>query len=404
MNFFSSRIQRLSPSPTSGAAARAKALRERGRDIVILTTGEPDFDTPEHIVEAAYAAMKAGQTRYTATDGMPDLKQAVCDKFKRDNMLDISPANITVGTGAKQIIFNVFSVTVEAGDEAVVPAPYWVSYPHIVEYCGGRPVVVQCAPENRFKLTPEQLERAITRRTKWLVLNSPCNPSGAVYTSEELRSLGEVLRRHPQVWVLSDDIYEHLRYTGQPYATLAQVNPDLAARTVTLNGVSKAYAMTGWRIGYAAAPAELVKKLSVLQSQSTSSPSAPGQAGALAALTGSQDFMQAWNRQYRERRDCVVAAVNAIAGLRCDTPDGAFYAYVRCDGLIGGRDRSGRTIADDRDLSDYLLDQAGVAVVPGIAFGTSPAFRMSFATSRALLATACERMQQACERLDLPAA
>ncbi len=364
MGFFTSRIGRLKPSLTSGSAARARALLAQGRNIIILTTGEPDFEAPAHIIEAAYSAMKSGQTRYTSTDGTPELKQAICDKFKRENGLDCSPSNITVSTGAKQIIFNVFSTTVETGDEVVIPAPYWVSYPDIVSYCGGTAITVACTADDRFKLTPEKLEASITRRTKWLVLNSPCNPSGAVYTRGELKELGDVLRRHEHVWVLSDDIYEHLRYTDDEYATIAYVNPDLAKRVVTLNGVSKAYAMTGWRIGYAAGPEALIKKLSVLQSQSTSSPSSIGQAGALAALTGGNEFMASWNQQYRDRRDHVTAALNAIPGLRCSVPDGAFYAYPMCGGLLGSRSREGHVLSNDTAVADYFLERAGVAVVP----------------------------------------
>ncbi|MFA5489788.1 MAG: pyridoxal phosphate-dependent aminotransferase [Candidimonas sp.] len=400
MGFFTSRIGRLKPSLTSGSAARARALLAQGRNIIILTTGEPDFDTPAHIIEAAYSAMKSGQTRYTSTDGTPELKQAICDKFKRENGLDCSPSNITVSTGAKQIIFNIFSTTVETGDEVVIPAPYWVSYPDIVGYCGGTAITIACTADDRFKLTPEKLEASITRRTKWLVLNSPCNPSGAVYTRGELKELGDVLRRHEHVWVLSDDIYEHLRYTDDEYATIAHVNPDLAERVVTLNGVSKAYAMTGWRIGYAAGPEALIKKLSVLQSQSTSSPSSIGQAGALAALTGGNDFMASWNQQYRDRRDHVTAALNAIPGLRCSVPDGAFYAYPMCDGLLGSRSREGHVLSDDTAVADYFLERAGVAVVPGTGFGLSPAFRVSFATSKTLLEDACARIAQACMELE----
>jgi aspartate aminotransferase len=399
MNPIAARMQRIKPSPSSMANARVKELRSAGRDIIGLSAGEPDFDTPPHIVEAAYAAMKAGKTRYTVVDGTPELKRAICAKFERENGLAFAADEITVGNGGKQIIFNALTSTVEEGDEVVIPAPYWVSYPDMVLLNGGRPVIVECDVASGYKMTPAQLESALTERTKWLVLNSPCNPTGATYTESELIALGEVLDRHPDVWILTDDVYEHLVYDGLKFATFARCNPQLASRTLTVNGVSKAFAMTGWRIGYAGGPKALIKTIAKLQSQSTGNPSSVSQAAALAALSGPMDFLAGWREQYQRRRDLVVERLNAIEGLYCPTPAGAFYVYPSCAGLMGRRDPTGRVIGNDTDLVMHLLETQDVAVIQGAAYGLSPAFRISFATSYEQLEEACERIAAACSTL-----
>ncbi len=399
MDFIAARMQRIKPSPSSMATARVKTLRAEGKDIVGLTAGEPDFDTPPHIVEAACRAMREGQTRYTVVDGTPELKRAIVEKFRRENGLDFTPQQISVGNGGKQVIYNAFTATVQRGDEVVIPAPYWVSYPDMVLLNGGTPVAVPCLPEHGYKLQPADLDAALTPRTKWLVLNSPCNPSGAAYSRAELQALGAVLLRHPQVWVLTDDVYEHLYYDGFEFATLAQAVPELAARTLTVNGVSKAFAMTGWRIGYAGGPRDLIQAMAKLQSQSTSNPSAISQAGAVAALNGPMDFLDGWRSAYAERRDLVVARLNAIPGLQCPTPQGAFYVYPSCAGLIGKQTPAGGTITDDSALVMHFLDAQNVGTVQGAAFGQSPAFRISFATSKAELAEGCDRIERACAEL-----
>ncbi|MEO6897139.1 MAG: pyridoxal phosphate-dependent aminotransferase [Caldimonas sp.] len=399
MDFIASRMQRIKPSPSSMATARVKALRAEGRNIVGLTSGEPDFDTPPHIVEAAYAAMKAGQTRYTVVDGTPELKRAIVAKFKRENGLEYAPDQVSVGNGGKQVIYNALTATVQRGDEVVIPSPYWVSYPDMVLLNGGTPVPVPCLPEHGYKLQPADLDAAITQRTKWLVINSPCNPSGAAYTRAELQAIGAVLLRHPQVWVLTDDVYEHLYYDDFRFTTMAQAVPELAARTLTVNGVSKAFAMTGWRIGYAAGPKALIQAMAKLQSQSTSNPSAVSQAAALAALNGPMDFLDGWRSEYAKRRDLVVGRLNAIEGLSCPTPQGAFYVFPSCAGLIGRRTPTGGEIVDDTALVLHFLDAQGVGTVQGAAFGLSPAFRISFATSAAELAEGCDRIARACAEL-----
>ncbi|WP_031359645.1 aminotransferase class I/II-fold pyridoxal phosphate-dependent enzyme [Caballeronia sordidicola] len=399
MKLIAARMERIKPSPSSMATARVKELRAAGRDIVGLTSGEPDFDTPPHIVEAAYAAMKAGKTRYTVVDGTPELKRAICDKFERENGLVFAPDEITVGNGGKQVVFNALTSTVEEGDEVVIPAPYWVSYPDMVLLNGGRPVVVECDVSSNYKMTPEQLDAAITDRTKWVVLNSPCNPTGATYTESELVAFGEVLSRHPHVWIMTDDVYEHLIYDGLKFATFARCNPHLRERTLTINGVSKAFAMTGWRIGYAGGPKALIKAMAKLQSQSTSNPSSISQAAALAALTGPTDFLAGWRSEYQRRRDLVVESLNAIEGLNCPRPTGAFYVYPSCAGVIGKRTPGGQVIGNDTDFVMYLLESHEVAVIQGAAFGLSPAFRISFATSFAQLEEACKRIAAACSAL-----
>lgn len=399
MPFIAARLDRIKPSPSSMAGQRARQLRASGRDIIGLTSGEPDFDTPRNICEAATRAMLESKTKYTDVGGTPELKSAIQGKFQRENGLEYSEQEIIVGTGAKQIIFNALMCTVEAGDEVIVPAPYWVSYPDIVLLAEGKPVIVHCAPENHFKLKPEDLEKAITPRTKWLILNAPNNPSGAIYSRDEMRALTEVLLRHPHVWVLSDDIYEHLIYDGREFVTPAQIEPQLKERTLTLNGVSKAYAMTGWRIGYAGAPALLVKAMTKLQSQSTSNPSSISQAATVEALNGPQDFIMERNLVLQSRRDKVVAMVNEIPGLVCHLPEGAFYAYPSCATMLGRKTHEGRMIASDEDFVMHLLDNQGLAVLHGGAYGVSPFFRISFAASMDILEGGLHRLKLACEAL-----
>jgi aspartate aminotransferase len=399
MPLIASRLNRIKPSPSSMAGLRARELRRAGRDIVGLTTGEPDFDTPANVCEAVVRAMAASQTKYTDVGGTPELKAAIIEKFRRENGLVYAPGEIIVGTGGKQVIFNALMCTLEPGDEVIVPAPYWVSYPDITLLAEGQPVVITCGPEDGFKLRPEHLERAITPRTRWLVLNAPNNPSGATYTREELRALADVLLRHPHVWVMTDDIYEHVLYDDRRFFTIAQVEPALKERTLTINGVSKAYAMTGWRIGYGGAPAELIKAMVKLQSQSTSNPSSIGQAAALEALTGPQDFIVERQRIFQERRDAVVAELNRIPGISCHLPEGAFYVYPSCAGVIGKKTPEGQVISSDSDFVLHLLESQNLAVLQGEAYGLSPFFRISFATSMQTLQEGCRRLRLACEAL-----
>jgi len=389
--FFAERLSRVRPSASSGAAQRARELRASGRDIINLGQGEPDFPTPDHVIEAAARAMRAGATRYTDTDGTPELKAAVVEKFRRENGLRFEPRQVSVGTGGKQVIFNALMATLDPGDEVLIPAPHWVSYPEMVAFAHGRPVVLPTEEKQDFRLTPATLEAAITRRTKWLILNAPSNPAGATYTEAELRALAAVLERHPQVWVLSDDMYEHILFDGRRFATMAHVAPPLAERTLTVNGVSKTYAMTGFRIGYGAGPVELIRAMATLQSQSTANPSAVGQAAAVAALTGPQDLVGARNAEFERRRDALLPKL-AAAGLPCRQPAGAFYFYPSCAGLIGGRLRS------DADVALYLLEE-GVALVHGAPYGTSPRIRISFATSMENLDEACRRIAAATAKL-----
>ncbi|MEI2416473.1 pyridoxal phosphate-dependent aminotransferase [Orrella sp. JC864] len=399
MALIASRIERIKPSPSSMAGQRARELRAAGRDIVSLTSGEPDFDTPPNVTEAVVRAMAQSRTKYTDVGGTPELKDAICAKFARDNGLTYRPEEVVVGNGGKQIIFNALLSTVQEGDEVIVPTPYWVSYPDIVLLAGGQPVFVPAPPEHGFKLQPADLERAITPRTRWLALNSPNNPSGALYSREELLALAEVLQRHPHVWVLTDDIYEHIRYDGRPYFTMAQVAPALKARTLTLNGVSKAYAMTGWRIGFGAGPAPLVKAMTKLQSQSTSGASSISQAAATEALNGPQDFIAERCRTFQARRDYLVAQLNGMPGLRCHVPEGAFYAFPDCAGLIGRRTPAGKALQTDADVVMYLLDEENLAVLQGDAYGVSPYFRLSYATAMDRIEEACARLRRACEKL-----
>jgi aspartate aminotransferase len=393
------RLNRIKPSPSSMAGQRARELRAAGRDIVGLTSGEPDFDTPDHIKEAASRAMAQGKTKYTDVSGTPELRQAVAQKFRRDNGLQFDPQEIIVGTGGKQVIFNALMCTVESGDEVIVPTPYWVSYPDIVLLADGTPVFVPCAARNGFKLDPQDLERAITPRTRWLVLNAPNNPSGATYSRSELKALTDVLLRHPQVWLLTDDIYEHIVYDGREFVTPAQVEPALQERTLTVNGVSKSYAMTGWRIGYGAGPAALIKAMTKLQSQSTSNPSSIAQAAAVAALTGPQGFVAERTAIFQSRRDLLVARLNAIAGVSCHMPEGAFYLFPSCEQLLGSRTAQGRVIASSDDFVLHLLDTQGLAVLQGTAYGVAPYFRISFAASMDTLEEGCRRLERACAEL-----
>ncbi|WP_353429237.1 pyridoxal phosphate-dependent aminotransferase [Paracoccus denitrificans] len=399
MSFLSQTLARVKPSPTIAITGRARELAAEGRDIISLSAGEPDFDTPAHIREAAKAAIDAGHTRYTAVDGIPELKRAICDKFAQENGLDYGPAQVTVGTGGKQILYNALMATLNPGDEVIIPAPYWVSYPDMVLLAGGTPVVIEGAMANGYRITPEQLEAAITPRTKWVILNSPSNPTGAGYGEEHMRGLTEVLMRHPHVWVLSDDIYEHLVFDDFRFVTPAQVEPGLKSRTLTMNGVSKAYAMTGWRIGYGAGPEALIRAMAKLQSQSTSNPCSISQYAALAALQGPQDYIQESRAVFQRRRDLVVEGLNACPGIECPVPQGAFYVYPSISALIGKTSASGAAIADDEAFATALLNETGVAVVFGAAFGLSPHFRISYATSDAVLADACARIRAFCEGL-----
>lgn len=399
MIHISKRLGRIEPSPSSMAGQRVRELKALGRDVIGLTTGEPDFHTPEHIVEAAIRAMHSGKTKYTDVGGTVELKEAIKEKFKRENELSYELNQIVACNGAKQAIFNALLCTVEHGDEVIIPAPCWVSYPDIVRLAGGSPVFVPCAPEKGFKMSAEQLERAITPKTRWLVLNSPGNPSGATYSRSELKALTDVLLRFPHVNVLADDIYEHLIYDGREFVTPAQVEPALMERTLTINGVSKAYAMTGWRIGYAAGPAVLIKNMIKLQSQSTSNPSAIGQAAATQALLGPQDFVETSRLIFQARRDKVVSLLSHAPGLSFHKPEGAFYLFASCAEAIGKKTKEGSVISNDTDFVRHLLESQNVAVIQGAAYGLSPFFRLSFATKDTTLEEGCRRIRLACEEL-----
>jgi aspartate aminotransferase len=399
MSQLSAAINRIKPSPTLAMTDRVAALKRQGVDVIGLSAGEPDFDTPDFVKEAAVAAIWAGKTKYTEVDGTPELKAAIAAKFARDNGLTYAANEISVNAGGKHTLFNALVATVDAGDEVIIPAPYWVSYPDIVNFAGGTPVILSAGANQLYKILPEQLEAAITPRTKWVLLNSPSNPTGAAYSATELKALAEVLMRHPHVMVLTDDMYEHVWYADTSFATIAQVEPALYERTLTVNGCSKAYAMTGWRIGYAGGPAWLIKAMSKLQSQSTSNPSSISQAAATAALNGDQSFLKDRNAAFLKRRDLVVSMLNQAPGLHCPTPEGAFYVYPDATGCIGKMTPTGRKIESDADLIGYFLDEARVAAVNGEAFGLSPAFRVSYATSEAILIDACTRIQTACAAL-----
>ncbi len=399
MPFLSDSLARVKPSPTIAVSTKARELKAAGRDVIGLGAGEPDFDTPENIKDAAIAAINAGDTKYTAPDGTPTLKQAICDKFKRDNGLEYTPAQITVGTGGKQVLINALMATLNPGDEVVIPAPYWVSYPDMVLLAGGEPVIAMATEANAYKLTPEALEAAITPKTKWFIFNSPSNPTGAGYTRDELKALTDVLMRHPHVWVMTDDMYEHLVYDDFEFCTPAEVEPALYDRTLTCNGVSKAYAMTGWRIGYAGGPVELIKAMGKIQSQTTSNPCSISQAAAVEALNGTQDFIPVNNETFKRRRNLVVDMLNAAEGITCPTPEGAFYVYPSVAGCIGKTSEGGTLIENDEVFATALLEEKGVAVVFGAAFGLSPCFRVSYATSDEALVEACTRIQAFCKGL-----
>ena len=399
MAFLADALDRVKPSATIAVSQKARELKAKGRDVIGLGAGEPDFDTPDNIKEAAVAAIARGETKYTPISGIPQLRQAIADKFKRENNLDYKPEETIVGTGGKQVLFNAFMATLNEGDEVVIPAPYWVSYPEMVAICNGKSVIVDTKIEDNFKLTPEALEAAITPKTKWFLFNSPSNPSGAAYSREELKGLTDVLMRHPHVWVMTDDMYEHLTYGDFTFVTPAEVEPELKERTLTVNGVSKAYAMTGWRIGYAAGPLALIKAMDMIQGQQTSGACSIAQWAAVEALTGTQDFIPTNREIFQKRRDLVVSMLNQAKGITCPTPEGAFYVYPSCAGTIGKTAPSGKVIETDEDFVTELLETEGVAVVHGSAFGLGPNFRISYATSDALLEEACQRIQRFCGSL-----
>ena len=399
MSFLSASLARVKPSPTIAVTNKARELKAAGKDVIGLGAGEPDFDTPQNIKDAAKAAIDAGHTKYTAVDGIPELKAAICAKFKRDNNLTYTPAQVTVGTGGKQVLYNALMATLNPGDEVIIPAPYWVSYPDMVLLAGGEPVFIEGPTQNGYKITADQLEAAITPRTKWFLFNSPSNPTGAGYTRAELKALTDVLMRHPHVWVMSDDMYEHLVFDDFVFCTPVEVEPGLYDRTLTVNGVSKAYAMTGWRIGYAAGPAELIKAMGKVQSQSTSNPCSVSQYAAVEALNGPQGFIPENNTVFQRRRDMVVEMLNAAEGITCPTPEGAFYVYPSIAGCIGKTSAGGAKISDDEAFATALLEETGVAVVFGAAFGLSPNFRVSYATSDEALKEACTHIQRFCAGL-----
>jgi aspartate aminotransferase len=396
MSILAARLDRVKTSPTMAMSAKARELKAEGRDVIELSAGEPDFPTPANIIKAAEEAMARGDTKYTDPDGSPAMKQAVCRKFKRDNNLDYVPAQVTIGTGGKQVLYNALMATLNPGDEVIIPAPYWVSYPDMVLLAEGTPVIVECTQANRFILQPGDLEKAITPKTKWIILNSPSNPTGAGYTREDMKKITDVLMRHPHVWVMTDDMYEHLVYDDFEFCTPAEVEPGLYDRTLTVNGMSKAFCMTGWRIGFAAGPKDLIAGIRKIQSQSTSNPSSISQAASVAALDGPKDFIPANNKVFKERRDLVCSMLNQAKGLNCPTPEGAFYVYPSCAGLIGKTTPQGKVLENDEDVVAYFLETEGIAAVHGAAFGLSPHFRISYATSTEVLEDACQRIQRAC--------
>lgn len=399
MAFISDTLGRIKPSPTIVVGAKAAELKAAGRDIIALGAGEPDFDTIDYVKEAAIKAINDGQTKYTIVDGTPELKDAIIEKFKRDNGLDYKRENISVNSGGKHTIYNAFMATLNPGDEVIIPAPYWVSYPDMVMLAGGTPVIIEAGIDNNFKITADQLDAAITDKTKWVMINSPSNPTGAAYSRNEMKKLTDVLVKHPHVWVFSDDIYEHIVYDDFEFATPVMVEPSLKNRTLTMNGMAKAYAMTGWRIGFAGGPVELINAMRKVQSQSTSNPCSISQAASVAALTGDQGYLKTRAEAFKTRRDLVVKMINDVPGLECPTPEGAFYVYPSCQGLMGKKTPDGKTLKSDLDVSTYLLESVGVAVVHGEAFGLSPYFRISYATSDDVLIEACNRIKKACEAL-----
>tara|TARA_B100000686_G_scaffold196123_1_gene203007 strand:- start:524 stop:1723 length:1200 start_codon:yes stop_codon:yes gene_type:complete len=398
MSIISDSLKRIKPSPTIAVSQKARELKATGKDVIGLGAGEPDFDTPDNIKETAIKAIKDGDTKYTAVDGTPALKEAIVNKFKRENNITYKTDEITVGAGGKHVIYNLMMATLNKGDEVLIPAPYWVSYPDIVLLAGANPIVIECAEEQGFKLTAKDLESKITNSTKWLILNSPSNPTGACYSEQEIKNLSQVLKRNPHVHILSDDIYEHITYEGFKFFTIAQV-PELKNRVITMNGVSKSYAMTGWRIGYAAGPKDIIKAIGKIQSQSTSNPSSVSQAAAVEALNGSQDFISVRSKAFQERRDFVVKSLNAINGINCLNPEGAFYVFPSCKELIGKKDKKGKKIENDSDFVQSLLENNGVAVVQGSAFGLEGFFRISYATSMKNLEKAMSRIKDFCENL-----
>ncbi len=399
MSILAERLSRIKPSPTNALTGKVLELKAAGRDIIGLGAGEPDFETPDNVKEAGIRAIREGDTRYTPIPGTMALRQAICGKLKRENGLDYAPDEVIVSCGGKQVLYNAFVATLDEGDEVVIPTPYWVSYPDMTLLAGGTPVFVDGKEELGFRITPEDLEAAIGPRTKWVLINSPSNPSGAAYTADELAALCAVVRRHEHVWILTDDMYEHIVYDGFAFATPAAVDPSLKDRTLTVNGVSKAYCMTGWRLGYAAGPKELIRAMTVVQSQSSTHTSSISQAAAVEALNGPQDFLAENARVFQERRDLCISMLNQASGLRCGTPEGAFYLYISCAGAIGRKTPDGTTIGNDTDFVTYLLESEGVAVVQGAAFGLSPYFRISYAASNAELEEACRRIQKACAAL-----
>ena len=395
----SSRVNNIKPSLTIATNMKAQELKRAGKDIIVLAAGEPDFDTPEHIKNAAIKAINNGFTKYVPGKGTPDLQQAIQKKFKQDNGLDYALSNITVGVGGKHIIYNAFSATINSGDEVIIPAPYWVSYPDIVILNDGVPVVVECGEESGFKLNPEDLEKNITKKTKWLMLNSPSNPTGSLYSKQELIALGEILKKHEQVYVLSDDIYEKIVYDDHKFHTFAEVCPDLKDRTLTMNGLSKSYCMTGWRVGYAAGPSNVINAMNKVQSQNVSSTASISMAASVEALNGDQSFISSNNESFLRRRNLVVKHLNETPGLSCRTPEGAFYVFASCKGVLGKKTESGKILKTDGDFMDYLLEDVGVAGVQGSAFGLEGFFRISYATSDSILEDACQRIKNACSRL-----
>jgi aspartate aminotransferase len=399
MSFISKRISRIKPSATIAVTTKARELKAAGKDVIGLGAGEPDFDTPQNVKKAGIDAINNGDTKYTAVDGTVELKKAICAKFERENNLKYTPSQITVGSGAKHVIYNALMSTLNSGDEVIIPAPYWVSYPDMVAVAGGEPLFISCPAENNFKLQAEQLKKVITPKTKWLILNSPSNPTGAAYSYDEMKAITDVLLEHPNVYIMSDDIYEHIVYDDFKFVTPAQVEPKLFDRTLTINGVSKAYSMTGWRIGYAGGSEELIKAISKIQSQSTSNPCSISQAASIEALNGDQSFLKERAEAFKVRRDMVVNALNNIDGISCNSPEGAFYVFPECKDLIGKSTPDGKKINTDTEFATYLLEEALVAVVPGSAFGLEGFFRISYATSDEVLKEACERVDEACKKL-----
>ncbi len=400
MSFLAKNLSNIKASPTIAVSMKAAELKAQGKNIISLAMGEPDFDTPDNIKEAGIAAIRKGDTKYTAVDGTVALKKAIIDKLKRDNSLEYSPNQIMVSTGAKQVIYNALMATLNAGDEVIIPAPYWVSYPDMVLLGCGVPVIIDGLAKNNFKILPADLQKAITPKTKWIILNSPSNPTGGCYTKDDLRGLADILLRYPQVHILSDDIYEHLIFDGLKFANIAEIEPKLKERTLVVNGVSKAYSMTGWRIGYGAGDASLIKAMSMIQSQSTSATTSMGQAAAVEAMNGNQDYVANSNKIFHSRRDMVVKMLNDIEGIDCNIPNGAFYVFPNCSGLFGKKTPDGKIIKDSNDVASYLLENALVAVVPGIAFGTEGFFRISYAASEDFLKNAMQRIADACNQLE----